>query len=63
MTNIKKTILSALAAIMIAVIAFFSPMLSTTVYADASSTDIQAAYENLNVLDDLKGSNIGGKQF
>ncbi len=65
MKKVLKVITKAFAFILLCVLIVFVELLNTfNVAAFADSTDgVQANYESTNVLDNLKGSTIGGKEF
>ena len=59
--QLKQILYSVIAACMF-ILVVLCGQVKLSAYAD-SLTDVQAAYENTNVLDNLEGSTIGGKEF
>ena len=58
--NIRKT---AAAWVLVLLVCFGAVMGGQGNLSAFAATDVQTAYENTNVLDDLEGSTIGGKTF
>ena len=59
--QLKQILYSVIAACMFFLVVLCGQV-KLSAYAD-SLTDVQVAYENTNVLDNLEGSTIGGKEF
>ena len=59
--QLKQILYSVIAACMFFLVVLCGQV-KLSAYAD-SLTDVQTAYENTNVLDNLEGSTIGGKEF
>ena len=59
--QLKQILYSVIAACMF-ILVVLCGQVTLSAYAD-SLTDVQTAYENTNVLDNLEGSTIGGKEF
>lgn len=66
MKKVLKVIAKAFAFILlcflIAIVGFLNTF-NVAVFADSSDESVQSKYENTNVLNNLKGSTIGGKEF
>jgi len=66
MKKVLKVIVKAFAFILlcflIAIVGFLNTF-NIAVFADSSDESVQSKYENTNVLNNLKGSTIGGKEF
>lgn len=66
MKKVLKVIAKAFAFILlcflIAIVGFLNTF-NVAVFADGSDESVQSNYENTNVLNNLKGSTIGGKEF
>ena len=66
MKKVLKVIEKAFALILlyflIAIVGFLNTF-NIAVFADSSDESVQSKYENTNVLNNLKGSTIGGKEF
>ena len=58
--NIKAMIAALLLALLVCFGAVMGGQGNLSAFA---ATDVQTAYENTNVLDNLEGSTIGGKEF
>ena len=58
--NIRATFIAFLLTLLVC----FGAVMGGQGYLSAfAATDVQTAYENTNVLDNLEGSTIGGKMF
>lgn len=58
--NIRATFIAFLLALLVCFGAVMGGQGTLSAFA---ATDVQTAYENTNVLDNLEGSTIGGKEF
>ena len=58
--NIRATFIAFLLALLVCFGAVMGGQGNLSAFA---ATDVQTAYENTNVLDNLEGSTIGGKEF
>ena len=59
-----RNIRTMFAALLLALLVCFGAVMGGQGFLSAfAATDVQTAYENTNVLDNLEGSTIGGKEF
>lgn len=59
-----RNIRAMIAAFLLVLLVCFGAVMGGQGYLSAfAATDVQTAYENTNVLDNLEGSTIGGKEF
>ncbi len=62
MRAITKRFLYALLSLVLCVVTVFCGQVTLSAYATTDES-VQATYENTNVLNNLKGATIGGKEF